>query len=97
MSTKQCVVSENQFCLSISNKRCMRKTIISIIPIIESRTYSGSSEEASLFLALKGNYLPGCLFGPLCTHLFCGLLKVFIQDFQTLYVHLLYVVVRSGK
>lgn len=49
MSTKQCVVSENQFCLSISNKWGMRKTIISIIPIIESRTYSGSSEEAFPF------------------------------------------------
>lgn len=49
VSTKQCVVSENQFCLSISNKWGMRKTIISIIPIIESRTYFGSSEEASPF------------------------------------------------
>ena len=47
----------NQFCLSISNKWCMRKTIISIIPVIESRTYSSCSEEASLSLALKGNYL----------------------------------------
>lgn len=46
------VCCENQFCLNISNKGHIRKTIISIIPTVESGTYS-ESQRARHFLGTE--------------------------------------------
>lgn len=57
MKANLCPAIEHQFGLYVSDKLGNRETIISIVLIIESRTSCISSKEASLFLALKGNYL----------------------------------------
>lgn len=46
---KQCAVTEHQFCLSISDKLSIKETMTSVIPIIKSRTYSGSPKVAHYF------------------------------------------------
>lgn len=38
LNTKQCALTECQFCLAISDKLSIRETIIAIIPIIGSKT-----------------------------------------------------------
>lgn len=53
MKTKLCAMVEHQFCLCVSDKLGKRETIISMVPIIESRTRSGFSKEGIIFPGTK--------------------------------------------